>query len=74
MVLRKITRVINVMSNSNGYYHNQRMPIHFKLTVVLVDFVQSAPKEEPYLDQAVNQRNSESRDFRVIHFESSITT
>ena len=37
------------------------------------DFVQSAPKEELSLDQAVNQRNSESREFRVIRFRSSIT-
>ena len=38
------------------------------------DFVQSAPKEELSLDQAVNLRNSESREFRVIRFGSSITT
>ena len=78
------------------------MPIHFKLTVVLVsplqtnkgncsqteqischslttstndaDFMQSTPKEELSLDQAVNQRNSESREFHIIPFGSSITT
>ena len=37
------------------------------------DFVQSTPKEELSLDQAVNQRNSESREFQVIRFGSSIT-
>ena len=36
--------------------------------------MQSTPKEDLSLDQAVNQRNSESREFRVIHFGSSITT
>ena len=38
------------------------------------DFMQSAPKEELSLDEAVNQRNSESREFCVIRFGSSITT
>ena len=38
------------------------------------DFMQSAPKEGLSLDQAVNQRNSESREFCVIRFGSSITT
>ena len=38
------------------------------------NFVQSTPKEELSLDQAVNQRNSESREFRIIRFGSSITT
>ena len=36
--------------------------------------MQSTPKEELSLDQAVNQRNSELREFRVIRFGSSITT
>ena len=38
------------------------------------DFVQSAPKEDLPLDQAVNKRNNESCEFHVIHFGSSITT
>ena len=38
------------------------------------DFVQSAQKEELSLDQAVNLGNRESREFRVIHFGSSIIT
>ena len=38
------------------------------------DFVQSTPKEELSLDQAVTQRNSKSREFHVIRFGSSITT
>ena len=37
------------------------------------DFVQTTPKEELSLDQAVNLRNSESREFHVIRFGSSIT-
>ena len=37
------------------------------------DFVQSTPKEELSLDQAVNIGNRESCEFHVIHFGSSIT-
>ena len=38
------------------------------------DFMQSAPKEELSLDQAVNLGNRESHEFHVIHFGSSIIT
>ena len=38
------------------------------------DFVQSTPKEELSLDQAVNLGNRESHEFHVIRFGSSITT
>ena len=102
MVLCKITRVISATSSSNGYYTIDKVPIHLKLTVVLVSLfqtnkrncsrteqishhspttsasdaklVQSAPKEELSLDQAVNLGNRESRKFCVIHFGSSIIT
>ena len=41
MVLCKITRVISVTSSSNGYYTIDKVPIHFKLTVVLVSLLQT---------------------------------
>ena len=41
MVLCKITHVISVTSSSNGYYTIDKVPIHFKLTVVLVSLLQT---------------------------------
>ena len=41
MVLCKITHVISTTSSSNGYYTIDKVPIHFKLTVVLVSLLQT---------------------------------
>ena len=64
-----------LQTNKGNCLRTEQILCHLPTTSASdADFMQSAPKEDLSLDQAVNLRNSESCEFCIIHFGSSITT